>query len=258
MKQYLQDLYKRRDLILYLVSSGLKAQHRNTFLGYFWWLLDPLLGVCIYYFVVVILFRRGGEDYGIYLVVGLVVWRWLSVTISAASRSILSQANIISQVYLPKAIFPLGVTITQLVNFGFGLIVIGVFVVFMGILPGPAILWLPYVVLIQLLFSLALAACLAYMCVFIRDIETFLNHLLRLWFFGSPVIWRVDMLPEGARGFLAFNPMMHFLTSYREILIYNRNPDVLALFSIGALSVGVILGALYFYSHSEHQLVKAL
>ena len=258
MKQYLQDLYKRRDLIFYLVSSGLKAQHRNTLLGYFWWLLDPLLGVCIYYFVVVIIFRRGGADYGMYLVVGLVVWRWLSVTISAGARSILSQANIISQVYLPKAIFPLGVTIAQLVNFGFGLIVIGVFVVFLHPLPGLAILWLPYIVLIQLLFSLALAVCLAYLCVFVRDIETFLNHLLRLWFFGSPVIWRADTLPDGARWFLSFNPMMHFLTAYREVLMYNRTPNALPLFAIGVLSVGVILGTVYFYSQSEHQLVKAL
>jgi len=60
MKKYLTDLYKRKDLILYLVTSGLKAQHRNSFLGYFWWLLDPLLGVFIYYFVVVVVFRRGG------------------------------------------------------------------------------------------------------------------------------------------------------------------------------------------------------
>lgn len=46
----MQDLFKRKDLLIYLVTSGLKAQHRNTFLGYFWWLLDPLLGVLVYYF----------------------------------------------------------------------------------------------------------------------------------------------------------------------------------------------------------------
>ncbi|HXK61769.1 MAG TPA: ABC transporter permease, partial [Acidobacteriota bacterium] len=63
MNKYLHELARRKDLLLYLVVSGLKAQHRNTILGYFWWLLDPLLGVLIYYFVVVIVFKRGGDDY---------------------------------------------------------------------------------------------------------------------------------------------------------------------------------------------------
>jgi len=74
MKKYLTDLYKRKDLITYLVVSGLKAQHRNSLLGYFWWLLDPLLGVLIYYFIVVIIFRKaGGPDYGVFLVIGMSV-----------------------------------------------------------------------------------------------------------------------------------------------------------------------------------------
>lgn len=75
MRRYLNELYKRKDLILYLVTSGLKAQHRNTFLGYFWWLLDPLLGALIYYFIVVVVFRRGGNDYAMYLLIGIIAWR---------------------------------------------------------------------------------------------------------------------------------------------------------------------------------------
>jgi len=124
MKKYLWDLYIRKDLILYLVASGLKAEHRNSFLGYIWWLLDPLLGAFIFYFIVVVVFRRGGEGYGIFLVIGMVVWRWLNSSVAAASRSIVAQSSIITQVYLPKAIFPLGSTISQLINFGFGIIVI--------------------------------------------------------------------------------------------------------------------------------------
>ena len=88
MNQYLRDLIRRKDLLAYLTTSGLKAQHRNSILGYFWWLLDPLIGVLIYYFIVVIVFDRSdGPDYGLYLVIGMIVWRWLSSTFQAASKS---------------------------------------------------------------------------------------------------------------------------------------------------------------------------
>src|SRR5215207_8570039 len=164
MGRYVEELNKRRDLFVYLVASGLKAQHRNSFLGYFWWLLDPLLDVVVYYVLVVVVFHRGGEDYGMYLIVGMVVWRWVSSTVSGAARSIIAQAGIISQVYLPKLIFPLSATLTQLIHFGFGLLVVALGLVVFHIPPTLALLWLPYVICMQLLFLAALAVMLAYIC----------------------------------------------------------------------------------------------
>ncbi|NLZ93023.1 MAG: ABC transporter permease, partial [Firmicutes bacterium] len=83
--------------MIYLVTSGLKAQHRNSYLGYFWWLLDPLLGIGIYYFLMVVLLGRGDSPgYGGFLVVGMVVWRWLSSTVNASAKSIVRQAGIVS------------------------------------------------------------------------------------------------------------------------------------------------------------------
>src|SRR5690625_280590 len=109
MKSYIQEILKRKDLLYYLVKSGLKAEHRNSYLGYFWWLLDPLLNVLVFYFLVVIVLGRSHDEfsYALFLVVGLVVWRWISTTINSSSKSILRYSSIINQVALPKAIFPL-------------------------------------------------------------------------------------------------------------------------------------------------------
>src|SRR5690606_1035400 len=116
MKKYLQEMAKRKDLLYYLVKTGLKAEHRNSYLGYFWWLLDPLLNVLVYYFLVVIILNRGGENYAVFLVIGLVVWRMISSTVNSSARSIMRYSSIINQVYLPKALFPLSFTLTQLFN----------------------------------------------------------------------------------------------------------------------------------------------
>jgi ABC-type polysaccharide/polyol phosphate export permease len=258
MGRYVEELYKRRDLFVYLVASGLKAQHRNSFLGYFWWLLDPLLDVVVYYVLVVVVFHRGGKDYGMYLIVGMVVWRWVSSTVSGAARSIIAQAGVISQVYLPKLIFPLSATMTQLIHFGFGLVVVALGLVVFHIPPTTALLWLPYVICMQLLFLAALAVMLAYLCVFIRDIDNLIGPLLRVWFFTSPVIWREATIPEGKRWLVGLNPMTHFLGSYRDIFLSQSSPNWLPLLGIGLGSLLWIVGVTYYYSRFEHEIVKAL
>lgn len=258
MGRYVEELYKRRDLLVYLIASGLKAEHRNSFLGYFWWLLDPLLDVGIFYILVVLLFHHGDDDYGIYLIVGMVVWRWVSSTVSGAARSIIAQASVIRQVHLPKLIFPLGTAMTQLVDFGFGLIVVAFGLVFFHIPQTTALLWLPFIIGMQFLLLIAIAVMVAYICVFIRDIDNLISPLLRIGFFTSPIIWRADAITEEKRWLLELNPMTHFLASYRDVMLYQRTPAWLPLFEIGMLSLLCIVGATYYYSRFEHEIVKAL
>src|SRR5690625_1778811 len=175
MKTYIQEMIKRKDLLFYLVKSGLKAEHRNSYLGYFWWLLDPLLNVVVYYFLVVIILERGGEDFAVFLVIGLIVWRWISSTINASAKSILRYSSIINQVALPKFIFPLSFTITQLVNFLFGLIVVALALILYAEVPTWHIVLLPLIIIITYTFLLAVGSVLGFVTVFIRDIDNLLT-----------------------------------------------------------------------------------
>jgi ABC-type polysaccharide/polyol phosphate export permease len=259
MKKYVTEIAKRKDLIVYLTLSGLKAQHKNSFLGYFWWLLDPFLNVLIYYTVVVVIFHRADSaDFGPYLVVGMIIWRWLHTTIAFASPSIHSHANIINQVNLPYSIFPLGSSLTQLINFGFGVLVILIFLLFFGITPTWKVLWLLPIIIIQLGFQTALALAISYISVFVRDIDNIIGHMLRLWFFGSPIIWYEQMIPERARWLVSINPMTHFLRCYRDVLLHNRTPDVVIVGLIGICSALTIVGMIEFYRRHEYRIVKAL
>ncbi|WP_404429375.1 ABC transporter permease [Sutcliffiella horikoshii] len=262
MQNYLLEMRKRKDLLFYLVKSGLKAEHRNSYLGYFWWLLDPLLGVLVYYFLVGIILGRGGEDYAVFLVIGLVAWRWTNITVNSSAKAITRYSSIINQVYMPKSIFPLTISFTQLINFTFGLVVIALFLIFYGIIPGWQILYLPLIMFIQLVFLMAISLFLSYVCVFIRDIDNVLTHVTRIWFYASPVIW------EGTRHtgldnvwiewVLKLNPFAHILTAYRDILMYQDSPQFTGLLIIGGLSILVIIGMIYYYSKNEHKIIKAL
>ncbi|EEG77533.1 ABC-2 type transporter [Dethiobacter alkaliphilus AHT 1] len=254
----MQDLFKRKDLLIYLVTSGLKAQHRNTFLGYFWWLLDPLLGVLVYYFLRIVLLGRAGENIVPFLVIGLVVFRWFSSTVNSSARSIATKSHIISQVYMPKVIFPLAASLTQLINFLFGLIVIAIFLAFSRLAPGPEIVWLPFVMLIQILFHMALSLIMGYICVFIRDIENVLTYFMRIMRYASPVIWEASRLPPRYQWVSDANPFSHLLISYRNIIMYQAMPDFSRLLPLGAVSLIIIVFMMYFYNKNEHKIIKVL
>ncbi len=257
-EKYLIALYRRKDLLLYLATSGLKAQYRNTALGYLWWLLDPLLGVLIYYFVIAVVFRQGGPDYGPFLVIGLIVWQWFDSSLSLACRSIASQAGIITQVYLPKAIFPLGAALSQLINFGFGLAIIALFGIFFQFRPGLPLVWLPYIILVQFVFVSALGLVLAYVSVFVRDAENVTSYVLRLWFFGSPVIWSEEVLAGRAGWIVEWNPMAYFLAAYRAVFMAQSPPDYGILALIGGLSTLLLVYMTYHFSQHEHKMIKVL
>ncbi len=254
----MEEVRKRTDLIWYLVKSGLKAEHRNSYLGYFWWLLDPLLNIAVYYFLVVIILDRGGPDYPIFLVIGLIVWRWISSSINTSANSILRYSSIINQVALPKLIFPLSFTISQLVNFLFGLIVIVLFLVVFGVVPTWHIVYLPLIMIITLLFLLAIGSILGYITVFVRDIDNLLSHVIRVFFYASPIIWEGGRLPPEYSWAVTFNPIAVLVNSYRDVLMYHQNPNFLGLGVIAVLSVIAIVYMIYHYSKNEHKIIKAL
>jgi len=258
MNEYLKELFKRKDLLIYLVTSGLKAQYRNTFLGYLWWILDPLLMGAVYYFLRVVVLGMEGEYVGAFLITGLVAWHWINSSLKGAASSITGRSRIITQVYLPKAIFPFGVNLTQMINFTFGLVVVAVFLAAYQIVPGTQLLWLPLIMIVQFIFLAGLSLLVAYLCMFIRDIDNVLTHLMRIWFWGTPVIWEADRLDEQYHFIFDINPAAILLISYRNVLMHNTAPEAGKLALIGLLSLALTMYMIYYYQQNEHKIIKAL
>ncbi|WP_088032406.1 ABC transporter permease [Evansella clarkii] len=260
MRNYISEMLKRKDLLVYLVRSGLKAEHRNSYLGYFWWLLDPLLNVVVYYFLIAVILGRAGEveNFAVFLVIGLVAWRWMSTTVNTSAKSITKYSSIINQVYLPKSIFPLSFTFTQLFNFSFGLIVVALFLIFFGVVPGWQIIYLPVIILTQLLFLMAISLFLGYITVFVRDIDNVLTHVTRVLFYSSPIIWEGGRLPDEYSWVVDVNPIAIIINSYRDILMWNSSPNFTGLFIIAIVSMLASAAMLLYYSKNEHKIIKAL
>jgi ABC-type polysaccharide/polyol phosphate export permease len=246
IRLFFSDLKKYRHYIVYSVKSSLKAELSNTVLGYFWWLLDPLLHMAVYTFLVQVVFQRGGSDFPVYVFCALLPWKVATTTLSLSTNCIRSNAGIIKQIYLPKFSLPLIVLLTNSIKLFFGLILLGGMLVLFRIpISWHLVEFLPaYAVFFLFYYSLSLF--FTHIGVLFDDMKHLINYLIMFWFFASPGIWSVDQLPSSLSSLIWINPNTAFFMSFRNTIMYGTSPHYKYLFiwflvSMLLMTVGIPL-----------------
>jgi lipopolysaccharide transport system permease protein len=219
----LQQLVRYRALIQSLVARELKARYRGSVLGFFWSFINPLLLLLIYTFVFSVVLPRpvDVDNYALYLFCGLLPWTWFTASLTDAANSLLAGGNLIKKVLFPAEVLPIVSVLANMMHFFFGLPILLAFLLYyQQPLSAGELLWFPIVVLVQLLLTLGIGLFLSALTVHFRDIKDLLSNLLTFWFFATPIIYEMSLVPEGGRKFLNLNPFTHLAISYQEILYY--------------------------------------
>jgi len=226
-----------RDLVLYKTYAELRTESERTYVGFLWWIVEPVLSMFVYYLVFQVIMQRRTEDYVAFLFVGLVPWRWLATSVTHGASSILSERSLMQQVYLSKLVFPTVSLLTDTFKFLVVFVLVLAFVVISGFGVGPQYLALPLVLVVQLFLITGLTTLAAAVTPFLPDIRIVLSNLIRLWFFLSGVFWDVKSFSAEMQHYLRLNPMTVVIESYRDILLYDSWPAVGKLLMIGALGL---------------------
>lgn len=221
---------QRWELLLALVQRDLSSKYRGAFLGNLWAVLNQLAQLLIFTYVFSIVLKvrlsnRGlpGDDnlsFGLWLFAGLLAWSAFSNGFSQAAGTVVAQPNLVKKVVFPLGLLPLVPILTAFIESCFGLLTLLVFlVVLTGKLPPTVPLvvlaWLP-----QLLLTAGLGYLVAGLTVFIRDIPQTLTVILNLWFYITPIVYPVEIIPDQWRGWVLWcNPMAAIATFYRESLL---------------------------------------
>ncbi|MCK5718386.1 MAG: ABC transporter permease [Thiomargarita sp.] len=244
MAEKLNFLLRYIELILYKTYADLKAETERTYLGFLWWIFEPILYMSVFYIFFGILLGQSTTDYVPFLLIGLTAWQWLKSCLSHGAETILGASNLMQQIYLPKVIFPIILILKDTVKFLFILFLLLIFLWIYGYTIGIAYLALPVVLIIQLLFTTALVFFLAAIIPFLPDLRFVVENILLALFFMSGVMVRSDVIPEVYKSFYYLNPIVTIIESYRNILMYNIWPDGSTLFiiTIGSL-IGIWLSA---------------
>lgn len=221
----LRRLLQHRVLIQTLVVRELKARYRGSVLGYLWTLIHPLMLLGVYTFVFAFVFepmRGEGEStqpYALFLFCGLLPWTWFSSALLEASNAVIAHGNLIKKIIFPAEVLPTVSVLHNGVNYLLGLPIYAVF--WFAFKPQGIswhVLWLPLIMLVQLVFTLGLAYFVAALTVHYRDVKDLLANLLTLWFFASPVIYSLDIVSESIQPVLQLNPMTHVLEAYHAAI----------------------------------------
>ena len=243
-REYMQELWRRREFAIALGLGNLKARNASTSLGLFWWVLNPLLLGGVYFLVFGIFFGdRRPEGFLTYLLSGMFAFHFTGQAMTGGANSIIQNARLLANLRFPRLILPISTLIEATVGFAFSL---GVFV-FIAAFSGQAnftgqIALIPLILPVHLLFNLGLSAITARLAVPFRDINNLLPYLNRVWLYMTPIIWPLSFLSnvsDGLESLIRFNPMFSFVGLYRGALLGDPIP---ADYVYGAVIWAVVVG----------------
>ena len=244
----LWELASRRDVLLGLVWREVKTRYRGSFLGFLWTLLNPLLLMAIYSLVFTVYMRVDMAKYPVFLFTGLLPWIWFTSALTTGATSIIEGSSLVKRVAFPPLMLPTVAVTANLVNFVLALPLLLLFMIGYHVPLTYAVLVLPVAVAIQYLFTLALAVILAMLTVRYRDLQHLLGNLLTLWFFLTPILYSLPMVPASFRSLLLANPMTSIIASYQDALYYGRFPSAPRTLLAAGVSMALLVLALQLYA----------
>lgn len=263
---HIKELYRFRNLLQKLVARDLRVRYKNSVLGILWSWLNPLF-MMVVYTVVFIFMRRSGtgvvpsREFPVFVLCALLPWNFFSSAVLGSIGSIDGNAPLVKKVYFPREILPLSVVFSNLVNFGISLVILVPMLLIFRIKLTPWALLLPAIVAIQVCLITGIALVLSTLNVFYRDTRAIMDVAMMAWFFLTPIIYPIDILPRSReilgitldihRWTRILNPMASLVAAYRDVLYYGRlvGPDFLARTAVTSLVV-LLIGYVVFYKFS--------
>ena len=238
------EIYRYRELLKSLTLNELRLRYRRSVLGFLWTMLNPLLMMIVLTLVFSTVMRVNIENYSISLFAGLLPWSFLAQSVGTSLMSVVSKGSLLKKVYIPKALIPMSAMLSCLINFLLSFVPLLGLLVAVGKPLTWSLLFLPVSVLMMALFVCGLAFIFSCLNVFFRDFSHMTDVILQLWFYASPVLYTLDMVPEKYRPMFLWNPVMHLINCFRLPIMDGRLPTVQSI-TIAALA-GVTMCAVGF------------
>ncbi len=232
-------LYQYRELLKTSIKKDIGGKYKNSFLGVIWSFINPLLQICVYAIVFPLIMRNNIENYTVFMVCGLIPWTYFSSVINRSSFVMVENGNIIKKVYFPREILPISLATSETITFLISTIIIIGFVLLTGVGISWLIIFYPLLLLAQYILLIGISLIVSCITVYFRDLQHFIGVFLQLLFYGTPIVYSIETIPERFRWILNLNPMTHIIEGYRDIFYYQQMPNINSVFII--IAVGILV-----------------
>lgn len=261
---HLRSVWAFRGFIAASVLRDYQLRYRSTILGFAWNLLQPVSMILIYTLIFSQLMHSRIEGsnspfaYGIHLCAGIFTWNLFAEIIQRSQSMFLDNANLLKKQRFPRATLPIMVVSTALLNFSIVLLLFLSFLMVSGNFPGISLLALPLLLAIQIFFSMGLGLVLGVLSVFFRDVGQLSNLGLPLWFWATPIVYPVGILPSWLLPWMQLNPMYHLTRGYQTAFSGTGTFDWTSISLLGSASLLICGYALSFFRRHAGDIVDEL
>ena len=212
----------------------------------------------VYVVIFSIIVRIQVENYPIFLLVGILPWTFFAGTLGKSMTSLRDNSDLMMKIYFPRELFPISITLTELLNFILSLFALIPFLIFYRIEPTIRMFAIPGLVLIQFMFVLGLSFILSIFTAYAKDVANVMSVVLRMWFYATPIIYPPTMVPERFKFAVVMNPMASITEMYRWSILGTEGFATSAFFVCIAASVGFFLFGWWFFRLNESDIIKRL
>ena len=245
----LADVWRYRELVFFLTWRDIQVRYKQTLLGVAWVVLQPLAATLVFTVVFGNLARMPSDNlpYAVFAMAGLVPWNFFAGAFSRGSLSLVGSANLISKVYFPRLVIPIASVLSGGVDLAIALAVLLGLAAYFGIVPTLAVVSLAPFLLLALAAALGVGLWLSALNVQYRDVGYLVPFLSQLWFYATPVVYPLSLVPEHWQTWLGLNPMATVVQGFRwAVLGQAPPPGGMLLVSLAVVAAMLVSGAFAF------------
>jgi lipopolysaccharide transport system permease protein len=236
-----------RELIRILTVSDLKVKYQSSVLGFAWSLLNPLLMMLVLYLVFSNVFKANQDYFALYLLIGIVSWRFLANGTSSSMMAIVGKSSLVTKIYIPRQVLVLSTVLSSFISSLLEFLVLFVLIVIFGVKLSPNILLFPFIYVIYFVLVYGMSLALAALYVYYRDLNQIWEVLLQLGFFLAPVVYPLTTVPAEYLNIYMLNPVTNIMQIYRDILLYAQTPSLASIvFAMISATISLAAGAAIF------------
>jgi len=250
---HLGEVWAYRELLFFLAWRDIKVRYKQTILGASWAIIQPLFTMVVFslFFGSLAGVPSDGLPYPIFAFAALVPWTFFSNVLTQASNSLVLDTSMIKKVYFPRLIMPTATVLGSLIDLILAFIILLCMMLYYGIVPGFAVIWLPLFVLLAMTTSLGVAFWLSAMNVQFRDVRYIVPFLVQAWLFISPIAYPSSMLPEPWRTIYGINPMAGVVEGFRWALLDTDTAPGPIIYVSALVAVLVLISGAYYFRRLE-------
>ena len=248
-------VYQYRFLIEQLVSRDFKTKYKRSVLGMFWSFLNPLVTMGVQYFVFSTIFNNEIPYFPVYLLIGVLMFGFFTEAVGQGIISIVSNASLITKVYLPKYIYPFTKVMSAAINLLISLVPLVVMVLIIGLPLTKALFLIPLGLFFLLVFCLGMALIMSTAMVFFRDTQFLWGIVSMLWTYLTPIFYAESIIPPEFLGLYRCNPMYQYITFLRTIIIDGRSPEMSSYFMCAFSALAVLILGLWLFKKKQDRFV---